>query len=485
VFNLTKYRFLFLMISLLVLIPGIISLVLNGLNRSTEFTGGTQISLRPQTAIKSTAEIEQLLDNPKNNFKLDSLHIVLGGDKSLPANPVWIKLSPQIDTNVENALKKYLEDVNKEYGNGTLSYETTKFTAGKTSYVIYQVKGFKNTPKIDKDALEKSLPKTGPANVSITPTPQPTPTQSVTTPTPQATVTPSETTPTPEPTATPSVTATPQTDATTAVKVEDIQVGTTNQTIEITTRTQIDKADFGNAGRITFPQIQQAILNQQPHQYVTIVKIEQTGPSVSGQTTRNAILAVIVASILILFYIWFSFRKVPKAIRYATSAIIALVHDILVLLGVFSILGEFAGIQIDGLFITALLTVVGFSIHDTIVVFDRIRENMQRHPAEDFEEVVNASLVQTMARSLNTSLTVLFTLLALTLFTADNASLHSFTLALLVGIASGTYSSIFNASMILVVWEKGELGFKRFGGGRQNQTPTRREQRKRELAETR
>jgi preprotein translocase SecF subunit len=115
---------------------------------------------------------------------------------------------------------------------------------------------------------------------------------------------------------------------------------------------------------------------------------------------------------------------------------------------------------VDALFITALLTVVGFSVHDTIVVFDRIRENMTRRTTETFEQVVNASLVQTMARSLNTSLTVLFTLTALTLF--GGTTIRTFTLALLIGIFSGTYSSIFNASMLLVMWERGEFVFRYF-----------------------
>jgi len=118
-------------------------------------------------------------------------------------------------------------------------------------------------------------------------------------------------------------------------------------------------------------------------------------------------------------------------------------------------------------------------------VFDRIRENMQRRTTENFEDVVNASLIQTMARSLNTSLTVLFTLLTLTLFTTGSSSVHTFTLALLNGIFSGTYSSIFNASMILVIWEKGELGFKHLGGGGDEHVLSRREMRKRELASTR
>src|SRR5437764_10638826 len=194
--------------------------------------------------------------------------------------------------------------------------------------------------------------------------------------------------------------------------------------------------------------------------YVEGIQNASTSGSVASETTRNSVLAVLAASVFILLYIWFSFRKVAKPWRYGACALIALLHDVLVVLGVFSILGWLFNVQIDSLFITALLTVVGFSVHDTIVVFDRIRENMQRRTSESFEQVVNASLVQTMARSLNTSLTVLFTLSALTLF--GGVTIRTFTLTLLVGIFSGTYSSIFNASMLLVIWEKGELGLNRF-----------------------
>jgi len=200
--------------------------------------------------------------------------------------------------------------------------------------------------------------------------------------------------------------------------------------------------------------------------------------SVASETTRNAILAVVAAAVLILLYISFAFRKVARPWRYGACAIIALLHDVLVVVGVFSILGWLFNLQIDALFITALLTVVGFSVHDTIVVFDRIRENMQRRTSETFDQVVNASLVQTMARSLNTSLTVLVTLSALTLF--GGATIRVFTGALLLGIFSGTYSSIFNASMLLVIWERGELGLGRFSRGR---TPDGREAR--ELARSR
>jgi preprotein translocase subunit SecF len=139
-----------------------------------------------------------------------------------------------------------------------------------------------------------------------------------------------------------------------------------------------------------------------------------------------------------------------------------MLHDVLIVLGVFSILGWLFNVQIDALFITALLTVIGFSVHDTIVVFDRIRENLAKHPDDSFESIVDYSLAQTVVRSLNTSLTVIFTLLALVLF--GGGSTRIFVLALLIGIVSGTYSSIFNASQLLVAWENGEIQrfFRRF-----------------------
>src|SRR5204863_3171691 len=136
--------------------------------------------------------------------------------------------------------------------------------------------------------------------------------------------------------------------------------------------------------------------------------------------------------------------------------VVALMHDALVVLGVFSILGRLFGIEVESLFIVAVLTVIGFSVHDTIVVFDRVRENSTRHQGEPFEDIVNHSLMQTMGRSLTTSLTVLLTLFTLWLF--GGVTIRPFVLALLIGITAGTYSSIFDASMMLVVWENGELG---------------------------
>lgn len=178
------------------------------------------------------------------------------------------------------------------------------------------------------------------------------------------------------------------------------------------------------------------------------------GGVISAELTRNAIEAVIIASGLIVLYLAlvFGVGDFVAGLRLGTSAIVALLHDILVLIGVFAILGYFLGWEIDSLFVTALLTVIGFSVHDTVVIFDRVRENL-RHKGrgESFEALVNRSIGQTLARSINTSLTVVITLLALVILGGQTTRLLN--VALLVGIVSGTYSSIFNAASILVDWE--------------------------------
>lgn len=187
----------------------------------------------------------------------------------------------------------------------------------------------------------------------------------------------------------------------------------------------------------------------------TELSFDTVGASV-GSTIRNrAVVAVILASIGILFYIAYAFRNTQNLWLYGICALVAMMHDVLVVLGIFSILGVLFKVQIDALFVTALLTVIGFSVHDTIVVFDRIRENLARRVSPSFEDVVNYSLAQTLVRSLNTSMTVVFTLLALYLF--GGSSTQEFVLALLIGVISGTYSSIFNASQLLVAWENGEI----------------------------
>ncbi|MBV9119430.1 MAG: protein translocase subunit SecF [Chloroflexi bacterium] len=188
---------------------------------------------------------------------------------------------------------------------------------------------------------------------------------------------------------------------------------------------------------------------------------DTVGPLIGEQTTRNAIVAVAAASAIILLYIWWAFRRLEKPWRYGACAIIALLHDVLVVVGLWSIFGKAFGFEVDALFVTGVLTVVGFSVHDTVVVFDRIRENLIKRAGATFETTVNNSLTQTLVRSLNTSLTVLFTLLALSLF--GGTTIRNFVLVLLIGIASGTYSSIFNASALLVVWEHWDEGRKNRG----------------------
>lgn len=182
---------------------------------------------------------------------------------------------------------------------------------------------------------------------------------------------------------------------------------------------------------------------------------EFVGPVIGSELRQKAILAVGLASLVIVLYIAFSFRKIPKPAsswRFGIAAVVALIHDILVVVGAFAILGKFLSVEVDTLFVTALLTVIGFSVHDTIVVFDRIRENLTKNIGRKFIDVANLSVVQTLGRSLNTSLTVIFVLIALLLFGGE--TLEWFVVALLIGIISGTYSSIFNATALLVWWEE-------------------------------
>ena len=171
------------------------------------------------------------------------------------------------------------------------------------------------------------------------------------------------------------------------------------------------------------------------------------GAIVSAQLIQQAVLLILLGSLGILIWIGIRFQS----IKFGAAALASLLHDVIVVVGIFAILGTLFGTQIDALFVTAMMTVIGFSVHDTIVVFDRIRENKARHAGEPFDQIVNHSILQTFGRSINTSLTVVITLLALFFFAGS--AIHYFVLALLIGIISGTYSSIFNASPILVVWQ--------------------------------
>ncbi|MBU0648002.1 protein translocase subunit SecF, partial [Patescibacteria group bacterium] len=183
------------------------------------------------------------------------------------------------------------------------------------------------------------------------------------------------------------------------------------------------------------------------------IRYEAIGPTVSKDLATKTIWAIIIASLCIILYLAWAFRNVPAPAspwRFGICAVAALLHDVIFVLGIYSILGAVWHIELDILFLPAILTVMSFSVHDSIVVFDRVRENLRKYTKNSFEEVVNISVNETLVRSLNLSLTVVVTLAALYLFGGE--SIKIFVLTLIIGIISGTYSSIFNASPLLVTW---------------------------------
>ena len=187
----------------------------------------------------------------------------------------------------------------------------------------------------------------------------------------------------------------------------------------------------------------------------TVTGFDTVSGIIAGENVRNAMIAVVVAAFAILIYVTWAFRRVPSPFRYGVAAIIALVHDTVIVLGLFSILGKLADFEVNAMFITGVLTVIGYSVNDTIVVFDRVRENIARFPTLTITEVVNLSVRETVARSLNTSITLLIVVIALLLFAAT--SIQPLLYVLAAGIVIGTYSSIFIATLMLVVWENGEI----------------------------
>jgi preprotein translocase subunit SecF len=231
-------------------------------------------------------------------------------------------------------------------------------------------------------------------------------------------------TPTPSPTPTPGPTGSPE-PSPSAAPGGGTQVPTTGEIGELATALQ---ERFG-------PIAEQA-------------KLSSIGAVVSADLIQQAIILILVGSLGIVAWITLRFRDV----RMGLTALVSILHDVIVVVGAFAIFGTFLNLKIDGLFVTAMLTVIGFSVHDTIVVFDRIRENRARHIGEPFAEIVNHSILQTFGRSITTSFTVALTLTALLLF--GGAATQEFVLALLLGIISGTYSSIFNAAPLLVVWQE-------------------------------
>ena len=202
------------------------------------------------------------------------------------------------------------------------------------------------------------------------------------------------------------------------------------------------------------------------------LRFDSVGPTIGQEVTTAGSYAVIAAAVAILLYLIFAFRSVPNAARYGVAAVVAMVHDMLLTAGLFSIAGLIAGWEIDALFLTAILTVIGYSVHDTIIVFDRVRENLPRHKTETYETVCNRSLLETLNRSVATSLSTMFVVLAILLF--GGATINQFIATILIGVISGTYSSIFNAVPVLVSWKEGEIGnfFRRIIGRASTQQAT-------------
>jgi preprotein translocase subunit SecF len=229
--------------------------------------------------------------------------------------------------------------------------------------------------------------------------------------------------------------------------IEDVQVQTTGQD------TLVVRSSFiqDETKRTEIVNAMQEKFNDQ----VTVLRFDSVGPTVGREVAGRAALAVGIAALAVVLYMTFAFRGIPHAFRYGICAIIAMIHDVAVVISLAAIGGRFFGWQVDSLFLTALLTVIGFSVQDKIVVFDRVRENSNIYRRLPFEKLVNHSIVQTLQRSINTQLmTVEFMLLALALF--GGVTLREFATILLVGLFSGTYSSIFIAAPILVVWENRE-----------------------------
>jgi preprotein translocase SecF subunit len=380
--DLVSKRFLFILVSVLIIIPGIIAIALGGLRPGLDFTGGTRWTVKPlnQEAF-DTEKFKSALAGigyEQALVKSGTLGSGATGENQEDNNTITMDLPGQIQGEERIKVEKALIDAR------LVPFITETVTLGGTA------------------------PITGTATVTGT-----------------ATIT---------------GTASPGSTITAAS-------GTT-----ITATTTVTGTAGASTGTTQPPPSQTVTRQRIPES--AIVDFLAIGPTVGRELLNRAFLAIGLASAAILIYLTIVFRKVPNAFRYGVCAIVALLHDVLLVVGIFAMLGFALGVEIDALFITAMLTVIGFSVHDTIVVFDRVRENMLKRRFERFEDAVNYSLVQTLARSINTSITIILTLFALYLF--GGASIRNFVLALLIGIISGTYSSIFNASMLLVIWEKRE-----------------------------
>jgi preprotein translocase SecF subunit len=452
-FHLTRKKYIFFAISLLVIVPGTLALIFWHLNPGIDFTGGTTVDLQFAKSLP-TGSVSTITQVFSQQLKAKDTQVYIGHQINQGSiQTFWVELSTTVDQNVQSTILSRFTSDSKTFGTvKALPTQTLTTDGGKTHFSLLPFQftppsgGTLNVTTAEIDKALANLPNTTPVASTASTAPTATPTAGAT----------ATATATASPTATATATAgssssssSSSTTATIPVKLVNVYEGNTNEIVTVQTQTALTPAQLQTAENALYLKYGPIYQSQ----------VQQVSPSIAQSTTIEAILAVVVAAVFILVYITFAFRNVgsvSQSFRYGACAIIALLHDALVVLGIWAILGHFFPVdfQVDTLFVTAVLTVIGFSVHDTIVVFDRIRENTRHRSSETFVEIVNASLLQTMARSINTSLTVLLTLSALVLF--GGASIRTFTLALLIGIFSGTYSSIFNASMLLVVMETGE-----------------------------
>lgn len=460
-FHLTRYRNVFFAISLAIIVPGLLALAIWHLNLGIDFTNGTTIRLRFQQANVRTTDVAKAF----SSAGAQDVHVFAStakGTNIQPSQYAYIQFSRPIGKAEVEAVKQRLSDSKYKLPNVALDHVDYPIGGGATQHGLIVVHFASKVTAEQVNAALTDLPPTDAppdAAASGVTTPAVATTTVAPTVAPKATVAPTaapkataaKSTPAATVTATPGVT--PATAQTFPVSVTSVLLGNNLQTYEVDTQT--DLVNTPQQLKSKTPNVN-AIVASLAQKYGPVYVEEKTavGPAIAGETAVNALLAVLAAALAILIYIGIAFRKVGSlelSFRFGASAILALLHDALVVLGLWAIFGHFFNFKVDTLFLTAVLTVIGFSVHDTIVVFDRIRENLQRRTSENFDTVVNTSLIQTMSRSLNTSLTVILVLSAETLF--GGASIREFVLALLIGIASGTYSSIFNASMILSVWQ--------------------------------
>ncbi len=411
-----RYRFWFILFSLLVIVPGAISMAIPPSFRvGIDFAGGSAVFVELTKPVDQ-AELRQLFADAGHDeaviqkvgetgflIRTDTLKEAQKDDQGV--------LKPSGRETIENALMQ-------KYGSGL---EAWTLTFDKP---------------VDEAALKAEMAAAGRADATVTKVGDQ---QFIIVTTPFK--------PAPPASAPPEVKPTEQAPPAEAPPAAETPQQAQPPSPPLGEREQLEKALSDKFGVIKSSTVQ-------PDRPWTSLDVSSVSPSVARETVRNAVIAVVVASFAILLYIWWAFRKVQASFAMGASAVIALIHDVLVTLGIFSILGRFINVEVNAIFIGGMLTVVGYSVHDTIVVFDRIRENSIRFPSRSLATNINNSIAETISRSLNTGLTTIIAIVSLLLL--GGPSIASFLLALLIGILTGTYSSIFVASQLLVVWRQRE-----------------------------